>query len=458
MSGDPGDHWFDRAPCGLVATTLDGIVVEVNDTLLTWLRRERADVVGRRFIDLLDAGSLLFFETRHTQVLHLRGAVDEVSLTMPTTDGRQLPMLVNSVHDVEAGLIRTAVFNASERVRYERNLLQARRDAEAAAERVKILQEISGSFEHSTTEEDVAQSLGDVSRTAFAAREVAVLLADEHGELQLAAGADPLDGALTSVPSLRAPARTMVVTEEGARTEHPLLASALQAARLASVSVTPLVTDDGRLGILVCFFARRTEFDHQFTELQQALARQASQTLVRVRLQRRLAYLALHDQLTGVANRLLLQQRLDDALDAAERTREPLALLFLDVDDFKSINDAFGHAVGDMLLVELAARLRDGVRSGDVVGRIGGDEFVAICAGADEAAATAVAERILAIAQEPILADEAVISASVSVGISLYRPDVGARPTAEQLLVRADGAMYESKRTGKRRATVDTTV
>jgi diguanylate cyclase (GGDEF)-like protein/PAS domain S-box-containing protein len=438
-----------------VGTTLDGTVVEINDTLLGWLGHDREDVVGRRLIDLLDPGSRLFFETRHTQVLHLRGAVDEVALTMLRADGTPLPMLVNSAHDVEAALIRTAVFNASERTRYERSLLQARREAEASSERVRVLQEISSRFDLSVTDEDVATSLAEVSRSAFAARETTVLLVDERGVLGFAGGSDPLEGALVAAPELLRPDGTSIITTDGVQDDFPDLASAMRSARLAAVSVTPLVADDERLGVLVCHFARRTQFDEQFADLHRALVRQASQTLVRVRLQRRLAFLALHDQLTGVANRRLLQRVLDEAIEAATLRGEPLSLLFLDVDDFKGINDAFGHAVGDSVLVELAARLRRSVRSGDVVGRIGGDEFVAICADADGDAASAVAARILEISQEPIRTAGTMIQASVSVGISLYRPGPDAPPTAEQLLVRADGAMYESKRAGKRRATFD---
>jgi diguanylate cyclase (GGDEF)-like protein len=215
--------------------------------------------------------------------------------------------------------------------------------------------------------------------------------------------------------------------------------------------VTPLVADGVRLGILVCFFARRTEFDSSFFDLLDALGRQASQTLTRVRLQRRLAFLALHDQLTGVANRQLLELTLDDAIRHATDQNEALGVMFLDVDDFKGINDAFDHATGDLVLIELATRLQAGVRSGDVVGRIGGDEFVAICAGADDAAAASIASRILEICSQPIVVADGIISASVSIGISLYRPGVDEVPTPEQLLVRADAAMYDSKRQGKNR-------
>lgn len=237
-------------------------------------------------------------------------------------------------------------------------------------------------------------------------------------------------------------------------TTFPEVAAAMRRNGLEALSVTPLIAEGERLGVLVCFFAARPDFDAHFFDLQQALGRQASQTLLRLRLQRRLARLALHDQLTGVANRQLLQLTLDDAIAYSATASEPLSVLFLDVDDFKSINDAFGHAAGDMVLVELAARLQGGVRGGDVVGRIGGDEFVAICPGADADAAEAIAQRILEVCRLPVPVPDGIISASVSVGISLYEPGVDPHPNAQQLLVRADAAMYDAKRAGKDRATL----
>ena len=443
--------WFETAPCGLVATTLDGEILEANPTFLDWTGHDLDAVVGRPFASLLDPGSKLFYETRHTQVMHLQGRVQEVALTLVTADGSAMPTLINSTRDDEAGVIRTAVFSAAERLRYERELLAARRAAETSEERVRILQDVSTAFGVSATDEDVAESFASVARQAFSARDTAVLLIQDDGELALVGGTNPLAGKVSPVPELRATHDVAVVTAGPEETDFPQVAAALRAERLASLTVTPLVADGVRLGILVCFFARRTEFDSSFFDLLDALGRQASQTLTRVRLQRRLAFLALHDQLTGVANRQLLELTLDDAIRHATDQNEALGVMFLDVDDFKGINDAFDHATGDLVLIELATRLQAGVRSGDVVGRIGGDEFVAICAGADDAAAASIASRILEICSQPIVVADGIISASVSIGISLYRPGVDDAPTPEQLLVRADAAMYDSKRQGKNR-------
>ncbi|MFK4836023.1 diguanylate cyclase [Microbacterium sp. ZW T2_14] len=456
MTGPSEDAWFQRAPCGLVATSPQGVILEANETLLEWTGFNRKQLEGRPFTSLLDPGSQLFHETRVAQALPLEGALNEVALTVVCADDTRLPVLINSIRDTAAGVDRIAVFNASGRIQYERDLLHARRAAESSEAQVRVLQEVSRAFGVSASDEDVAQSFAEVARTAFAAREAGVLLLDDDGELLLVGGTNPLAGLVSPIVSLRNSPDVVVVDEGSAAAQFPELATALRTTRLAALSVMPLLDNHRRMGILVCFFGRSRQFDDQFFDLQKALGRQASQTLVRVRLQRQLAFLALHDQLTGVANRQLLEQSLEDALDAAFAHDAPLAVLFLDVDEFKSINDRFGHAVGDAVLVELAIRLSAGVRSDDVVGRIGGDEFVAICANTDKAAATTIAERILRLTNEPIVIDDGTVSASVSVGISMFDPRSQPRPTPEQLLVRADRAMYESKGAGKNRATFET--
>lgn len=448
--------WFDGAPCGLVATSLDGVVVAANETFLSWTGYQLEELHGRVFASLLDPGSRLFFDTRHTQVLHLRGAVDEVALVLEKADGGRMPVLLNSVRDTSLGIDRIAVFNATERARHERDLLEAKRLAESSEQRVRILQDVSTAFGITASDEEVAQSFAAVAGDAFAARETAVLLWQEDGELALMGGTNPLAGKISPVPSLRNTAEVTVVHAEDDQQDFPELAAAMRDSRLASLSVTPLIADGERLGVLVCFFARRADFDEHYLDLQQALGRQASQTLVRVRLQRRLAFLAVHDQLTGVGNRQLLQSTIDEVIEASAAAAQPLAVLFLDIDDFKSINDAFGHAVGDLVLVELAARLRESLRSSDVVGRMGGDEFVAICPNTDIAGAEHVAERVLDTCRTPIAAPDGIISASVSVGVTVYRPETDPIPSAAQLLTRADAAMYDAKRSGKNRFTVTT--
>ncbi|MGX5654968.1 diguanylate cyclase domain-containing protein [Geodermatophilus nigrescens] len=160
---------------------------------------------------------------------------------------------------------------------------------------------------------------------------------------------------------------------------------------------------------------------------------------------------AFHDPLTGLANRTLLTTRLEAAL-AGPR---PPGLVFLDLDGFKAVNDAVGHAAGDDLLVQVADRLTRTVRPGDTVARLGGDEFAVVCPAMEEATLTAAAERLLAAVRRPYLLRDQVVSIGASVGLAVGDGWV----RAGELLERADAAMYRSKRAGKNRISVavDTT-
>lgn len=160
-----------------------------------------------------------------------------------------------------------------------------------------------------------------------------------------------------------------------------------------------------------------------------------------------LVHLALHDSLTGLPNRVLLD-RLNHALDASRRTRTPTSVLFLDLDGFKSVNDAHGHAAGDAVLEQFARRLQAAVRPGDTVGRLGGDEFLVLCEDTGHADATGLAARLDAVSREPFdLGDSVHVSLGAAVGISTALPDASALVQAAQLLALADHDMYGRKRT-----------
>jgi diguanylate cyclase (GGDEF)-like protein len=154
--------------------------------------------------------------------------------------------------------------------------------------------------------------------------------------------------------------------------------------------------------------------------------------------------LAYHDDLTGLPNRSLLLDRLGLAIAHSRRLAGHLALLFLDLDDFKSVNDSFGHGIGDRLLVELAARVRASVRAGDTVARFGGDELVVLLdsvTGAEDAAH--VAAKVLAAVQAPFRLDGHEICVAASIGVSVYPGD---GTSSADLVSRADAAMYRDKR------------
>lgn len=160
----------------------------------------------------------------------------------------------------------------------------------------------------------------------------------------------------------------------------------------------------------------------------------------------RIEHLAYYDVLTGLPNRALLAQRAEWALALAMRHGQELAVLFLDVDHFKEVNDALGHSEGDALLAEVAVRLRALVRTADMVCRIGGDEFVLLLPDTAQQGALRVADKVLAAFREPYKVTGHVLNVSVSIGIALYPRD-GA--DFNDLLKNADTALYRVKQQGR---------
>lgn len=160
--------------------------------------------------------------------------------------------------------------------------------------------------------------------------------------------------------------------------------------------------------------------------------------------ERRIRHMAHHDGLTGLANRVLLQERMASALALAEQGIGPVAVLCLDLDRFKTINDTLGHHAGDLLLRQVAGRLREATRATDTVARVGGDEFVILQVGArDPAAVSALALRVIEAITIPFDLEGHPASVSTSVGIALHPRD-GDSVTA--LMRSADAALYRAKR------------
>jgi diguanylate cyclase (GGDEF)-like protein/PAS domain S-box-containing protein len=157
---------------------------------------------------------------------------------------------------------------------------------------------------------------------------------------------------------------------------------------------------------------------------------------------------AFHDALTGLANQSLFRDRVEHALARIERTGGSVAVLFIDLDDFKTVNDSLGHLVGDELLVAMSSRLLMCLRSNDTAARLGGDEFAVLIEDLeDEMQATSVAERIVAVLGEPVMLDSRQVAVSASIGIAFGRPEIGLDGSA--LLRNADLAMYTAKGQGK---------
>jgi diguanylate cyclase (GGDEF)-like protein/PAS domain S-box-containing protein len=162
----------------------------------------------------------------------------------------------------------------------------------------------------------------------------------------------------------------------------------------------------------------------------------------------RLRELATRDVLTGLANRALFNDRLALAAARQQRSHHGLAVLFCDLDGFKPINDAYGHSVGDQVLVEIAQRLARVTRDADTVARVGGDEFVMICEGiVDDTELGELADRVIGVVSQPISVAESTVRVGISIGIGVV-PNDGHDVDPDRLLSTADSAMYRAKARG----------
>lgn len=163
----------------------------------------------------------------------------------------------------------------------------------------------------------------------------------------------------------------------------------------------------------------------------------------------RMLYLANFDDLTGLPNRNLFQDRLQHAVERAQRAKQYVALFYIDLDDFKRINDTMGHKIGDQLVQSVAERLSDCVRKSDTVARIGGDEFAVVLEGVDDTnSATQTADKIIEVMNRSIMLDNNEVYVTCSIGIVLYPTDT---VNAQEMLKDADAAMYRAKGLGKNR-------
>jgi len=216
----------------------------------------------------------------------------------------------------------------------------------------------------------------------------------------------------------------------------------------------PLLVDERSIGIMLFISAEKDTFTAEFAELLQRLADNVAFALEnfdradeKKKADERIEYLASHDSLTGLPNREMFNGLLRHAIDTAHRRERRLAVLFIDLDRFKVINDSLGHEVGDLLLVETAKRLRGSLRASDVVARLGGDEFVVILEETDDAEAVEhVSGNLLSVLGQPLELSGHECHTTASIGIAMY-PANGR--DAQTLTKNADMAMYLAKEDGK---------
>ena len=238
-----------------------------------------------------------------------------------------------------------------------------------------------------------------------------------------------------------------VCEENGPPVEVCPGAAALRRASLHRAVAIPIVGSHGVLGVLEFFNRIQRPIDDGSLRTLTIASAQLGQFLERKRAEQALAYQALHDPLTGLPNRALFLDRLQISLANSRRRRGTVAVLFLDIDNFKVINDSLGHRAGDELLTMVATRITAALRPGDTVARFGGDEFVVLAeqiSGVQDA--VVIAERISSTFNEPFSLElgENFVSASIGIALSGNSPE-----DAEDLIRGADSAMYRAKDRGR---------
>jgi diguanylate cyclase (GGDEF)-like protein len=237
-----------------------------------------------------------------------------------------------------------------------------------------------------------------------------------------------------------------------AKQKHPILLAELHRGRRPDDSVVgsfmsvPMVVQGELIGVLNLSHARTKAFHEDHLRLLTLIGGQAAGTIQRLLLYEEMRRLAITDDLTGLCNRRHFLERLQGEIDRARRYAVPFGLLFIDIDNFKDLNDSFGHQVGDRVLAELGTVLKHWARSSDLVARYGGEEFVVLLPMADKARSQIAAERLRTLIQRHTFYRRKKLT--VSVGVAGFPTD---GDSTERLLGCVDEALYMAKNTGRNR-------
>jgi diguanylate cyclase (GGDEF)-like protein len=429
----------DDLPSGVLRVDASDRVVYANAVIAAWMGAAPDELVGRSFDDLVRPPA----SSGAANSEYLVGLME-----VPHVEGsRRSVFLSEGAPDTE-GLRFVTVFDATAQREFRENLQSRHGLVERTQRRLELVIGASIAFAETSSEAELADVLAATTAAAYSAEESVVFLLDDDMVFQHVAGTNPLVGvADADILTARAAELRSVIKISGvgeARAVAPAIGDAFEASGVQSIIIAPIHQGTQQLGILAAFFRHPRQFDEQATPLAEALAGQAARAISALRLQQRLEHAAMHDDTTGLPNRRLLEQRIDES----RRTKGTLrAVLFVDLDGFKNVNDQLGHQVGDQVLREVAARLQSSVRNEDVVARYGGDEFVVVCDVADEQAALDMAERVRESVRAPyaMLSGEIILGASI--GISMTPASAAIIAIDEQVRA-ADRAMYTAKYAG----------
>jgi diguanylate cyclase (GGDEF)-like protein/PAS domain S-box-containing protein len=459
---------YEAIACGIVMLTDDGKVAEANPAAEAILGYRVDDLRGRHVASLWavvnEDGSSHPIDQYHTTWAKRAFAPSRNQiLGIHRPDGQRLWLQVDAVPlpqpDGAPPMAVVSLVDMTERRQMDEALRMSEARSQRESQRLLALHRASTVLAAQTAEPDAV--LEEVLRSAVSligASSGSLYRWDAEAELLRCVRnfrVSPTHATPDVAPGKGLAGRTFVQAEPVVVNDYRNWDFALDSARVGGMrtGLGVRLTRSGKcLGVLILrsYGEDATQFSEEDARLAALFADQAAAALFTAdafELQRRVA---LHDALTELPNRVLLNDRLQMAIESARRDGSTIALMVMDLDRFKDINDTLGHAAGDVLLQEVAARISRTLRASDTVARLGGDEFALVLPDVSEEAACMAANRLLQMVKEPFLHVDHLIDVGASLGIAMY-PQHG--DDAATLLRRADVAMYAAKR-GHRGAVV----
>ncbi|MFZ4701944.1 MAG: PAS domain S-box protein [Candidatus Methylumidiphilus sp.] len=400
---------YNNAPCGYHSLDGDGIIVAINDTELTWLGLTREQVVGKRpFTDFITEAGKELFSINFPQFKQL-GLYKDVEFELVSQDGshRFVSMSATAIRDTAGNFLRsrTVLYDISELKKTQEELRQI-----SAEQKAMLNNNLIGIVKLKNR-----QSL-------WANPEFERIFGYEKGGL------------------IDRPSRILYLDDAAyealGRAAYPYL----QANKVYRTQIELLRKTGEKIWVDVSG-AQLPCSDQESMWMMRDISEQ-------VAYQQKIENIAYHDILTGLPNRLMVTDRLHQALAQAARSHHHLAVCYLDLDGFKPVNDQFGHAAGDKLLIEIASRMLAAVRPNDTVGRLGGDEFVLLLTHFDTPDDCGlILDRLLVAINVPIdLGAAGKVTVGASIGVTLFPED---NSDTDLLLRHADQAMYQAKKSGR---------
>ena len=435
---------LDAVLDSVLAVDPQGSIVEVNPAAATTFRAAPSQLIGRAITDLLPIGDLLH---RTGELQPPRGAGRRVERIATRGDGQTFPAEASVAETVlaEERLWTVSVRDLTDRKAAEEALAQ-RGDQQA------VLASLGG---HALAGPDIDALLQTAVTSALqmldADRAGVVELLDDHCSATERFAVEPGASRLaTRQMSVLAPGLASALSTDGPKVlggweAEPRRGSA---SSLQSAVCVPVERRGSRFGLLYAASRMPGRFAENDVNFLAAVASILSHAIQRTEVEAEIRHQSLHDPLTGLPNRSLFLDRVSHALARRDRGGSVVAVLFIDLDHFKLVNDTLGHAVGDQVLQLVAPRLAAAIRQSDTLARLGGDEFAVLCEHVpSEDAVIAVARQLLVALAEPVLlaGDAHVLSASIGIALS------SAASEAAALLRDADAAMYHAKSAGRGR-------